>query len=214
MPDKIAKFLPYGVMLVLLSVAAVYFVLSNMSATFAESGIAKTMMVDLPMGVVAGWMGGLIFLLWMNRLPAIDLSEIAEEDGKFKLTIRNTRPKAWLPHESANNVLDVRAEMHIVSSVIAEDPAHSKPVTLIRGDFPVLLPNHPQTFVTHRKSEDIKKLIDEKSVTWHGRPGHPETGLRFSVTCRDGFSNAPRYIERKWPNAAAAQTPSHARERS
>lgn len=198
MSGTVRRALPYGAIGGLLLLMAVFFLVPYELHDWGDRELAKVVLVDLPIGIIAGCIGGFIFLLWMSSAPALTLGDIIEKKDHFKVRVQNDRKKAWFLHEAASNILEIHAEMHIVSSTKNHDPERSVRVPLNRDSFPVLQPTHPQTFVTHDSAKSIQAKIGQFKTQWTSEGRNvDDIGLRFFVSCRDGFSNVPALIE-KW----------------
>ena len=106
----------------------------------------------------------------------------------------------FLLKDPANSAVQNFAELHIVSSILSDDPPYSRPVRLIQNSPLIIRPQGTFTFVTSETTELLIKRVENAKSEW-AAVNHDidNIGLRFRLLSRDGFSNTAEIVSKNWP---------------
>jgi hypothetical protein len=154
---------------------------------------------DLFIGVLAGVISGLlVFWLLSRRTPRIRIMEITQTD-RIRIQVQNIRRDGVILKGPSVSAVQNFAELHIVNSIVLDDPPYSRPVRLRRNDPLVIKPGATFVFVSSETTEALREQIEEIARDWAARGRDvSQIGFRFRLFSRDGFSNTPEMVTKAW----------------
>jgi hypothetical protein len=159
----------------------------------------RDLLLGIVAGVISGVMSGMIvFWLLSRRAPRIEIIKITETD-RIRIHVKNNRREGLVLRGPAASAVQNSAELHIVSSISAEDPPFSRPVGLVRDNSLVIKPAATFVFTTHEDSNILRDRITKIKQEWADAGRDVENiGLRFRLFSRDGFSNTAEMVVKSW----------------
>jgi hypothetical protein len=162
--------------------------------------------MDLALSIITGIISGVISgcgVFWLLSLyvPGVEIVSATLTD-RFRIQVRNAgRPIVY--RYPVADAVDIVAELHIVNSIIDDDPSYSRPIPLIRNIPLIVRPRGTFVFVTRRSTEDLREYLNNTRDDWIASNRNVENiGVRFRLFSRDGFSNVGNTVVGTWRMAS------------
>jgi len=167
------------------------------------SDITQAMWRDLLLGIVAGVVSGvmsglIVFWLLSRRAPRVEIVDVTQTD-RLRIHVKNTRRAGLVLRDPAASAVQNSAELHIVSSILSDDPPYSRAVRFIRDNPLVIKPQATFVFVTRETKEMLDRRVEKIKNEWAiGDQNITNIGFRFRLFSRDGFSNTAEMVSKSW----------------
>ncbi len=159
----------------------------------------RDLLLGIVAGVVSGVMSGLIvFWLLSRRAPRVEIVDVTQTD-RLRIHVKNTRRAGLVLRDPAASAVQNSAELHIVSSILSDDPPYSRAVRFIRDNPLVIKPQATFVFVTRETKEMLDRRVEKIKNEWAiGDQNITNIGFRFRLFSRDGFSNTAEMVSKSW----------------